>query len=152
MKPSIPETGTVIRIENGIATVILSGGSACKNCSAGKLGICKPSGNVSVITARAVDGINPGDSVRVVLDEANQYKGMFLAFIAPLISLLVGTYAGYVINRDVSIPYLEVIMGFLSFVISSFFTLRRLKKMDSSVKLSLRKIEEIAFSEEIISS
>ncbi|MFN3479155.1 MAG: SoxR reducing system RseC family protein [Thermodesulfovibrionales bacterium] len=150
MKPSIPETGTVIRIDNGLATVMLNGGDSCKNCSAGKLGICKPSGNVSIITASAEEGINPGDSVRVTLDSATQSKGMLLAFIFPLFSLFAGTLAGYLINKGLAIPYMEVVAGFLSFLITSYFTFRRLKRMDSSVRLSLKKIEGDSFSEEFM--
>lgn len=149
MKPSIPETGTVIKIDNGLATVMLNGGDSCKNCSAGKLGICKPSGNIAIITATAVDGINPGDIVKITLDNATQSKGMFLAFVIPLLSLLVGTMAGYVIGRELSISYIEVITGFLSFLIASIITLKRLKRFDSSVRLSVKKIEEARFSEEI---
>lgn len=149
MKPSIPETGTVIKVDNGLATVMLSGGESCKNCSAGKLGICKPSGNISVITATVAEGINPGDSVRITLDSAMQSKGMFLAFIVPLLSLLAGTVAGYVIGRELSISYIEVITGFLSFLIASLITLKRLRRIDSSVRLSVKKIEEVCFSEEL---
>lgn len=150
MKPSIPEIGTVIRIEDGLATVMLNGGDSCRNCSAGKLGICKPSGNVSIINAIAEEGINPGDSVRVTLDSATQSKGMFLAFIFPLFSLFAGTLAGYLINRWLAIPYIEVLAGFLSFLITSYFTLRKLKRIDSNVRLSLKKIEESSFSEELV--
>lgn len=143
MKPSIPETGTVIKVSNGLATVMLNAGESCKNCSAGRLGICKPSGNVSIITARVTEGINPGDLVRISLDGAAKSKGMFLAFVIPLLSLFLGTFIGYLINMKIPIAYLEVFSGFLSFIITSIFTLKRLKIMDSSVRLSLKKVEEI---------
>lgn len=148
MKPSIPEKGTVIRVVNGIATVMLGGGESCKNCSAGKLGICKPSGNVSIIKAVANEGINPGDLVRVTLNRATQSKGMILTFVIPLVCLFLGTFAGYVIGRRLSISYLDVLLGFLFFLIASLLTLKRLKRMDSSVKFSLEKIEETCFSED----
>ncbi|MFN3396249.1 MAG: SoxR reducing system RseC family protein [Thermodesulfovibrionales bacterium] len=148
MKPSIPETGMVVKINNGLATIMLNGGDSCKNCSAGKLGICKPSGNVSIITATATEGINPGDTVKITLDSATQSKGMFLAFIIPLISLFAGTIAGYVIGRVLSISYIEVITGFLSFLIASLITLKRLRRIDSSVRLSVKKIEDACFSED----
>lgn len=148
MKPTIPETGTVIRITDGIATVMLDGGESCKSCSAGKLGICKPSGNVSIVTAEVTEGINPGDTVRINLDRAAQSKGMVLAFVVPLLSLFAGTLLGYVINTKASIPYFEVITGFICFFAASAFTLKRLKRMDSSVRLSLKKINDSGFSEE----
>lgn len=148
MKPSIPETGTVIRVTNDIATVMLNGGESCKNCSAGRLGICKPSGNVSIVTAMVTEDINPGDSVRIFLDSATKSKGMFLAFVFPLLSLFLGTFFGYAINIRTQIPYLEVLTGFLSFFVTSVFTLRRLKRIDSSTKLSLKKVEEMEFSED----
>lgn len=148
MKPSIPETGTVIRINNGLATVMLNGGDSCKNCSAGKIGICKPSGNISIITAAATEGINPGDTVKITLDSATQSKGMFLAFIVPLLSLFAGTIAGYVIGRQFQISYIEVITGFIFFLIASLITLKRLRRIESSVRLSVKKIEEACFSED----
>lgn len=151
MKPSIPETGTVIRINNGRATVMLDGGESCKNCSAGKLGICKPSGNVSIITAEVTEGINPGDSVRIILDRSAQSKGMVLAFIVPLFSLFVGTFLGYIMSTKASIPYFEVITGFTSFFVASLLTMKRLKRMDSTVRLSLKKISDSGFSDEIVS-
>jgi len=148
MKPSIPEEGIVIRIEDGIAIIMLQAGESCKGCSAGKLGICKPSGNVSIVRARVSEGIKIGDSVRIFLDSVAQSKGMFLTYVVPLISLFTGTYIGYLINTKASIPYMEVITGFASFLIASFITLRRLKKMDSFTRLYAEKIEEPDFSEE----
>lgn len=146
MKPSIPETGTVIKIDKGLATVMLNGGESCRNCSAGKLGICKPSGNVSIVMANTVEGINPGDSVMVILDSATQSRGMFLAFIVPLLSLFLGALLGCFINKKLSIPYVEVYTGFISFIITSLISLKSLKRMDSSVRLSLKKVEEVNFN------
>ena len=50
MKPSIPEIGTVIRLQGDIATVMLKGGESCKGCGQAKIGLCKAGGTTMMLT------------------------------------------------------------------------------------------------------
>lgn len=140
MKPTVPETGEVIRIEDGIVKVALKGSSACKNCGAGKLGLCKPSGSMSLLTARNAIGAKVGDTVIVGVDRSIQTKGFLLAFIIPLFCLVAGTIIGHFINKTFSIPSLEVITGFISLLGSSLVTFKKLKIIDNSSQMVVKEI------------
>lgn len=140
MKPSIPEIGTIIRMEGDTAIILLQGGEHCEGCGAGKLGLCKPSGNAGLLKARNNLNASVGDKVKVALAVDVQTSGYLLAFVIPVISLVAGTLAGHLAGQQFSIPYLEVITGFAALAITLFFTLRKLKRLDSSYTLTVSEI------------
>jgi sigma-E factor negative regulatory protein RseC len=140
MKPSIPEIGTVIRLQGDIATVMLKGGESCKGCGQAKIGLCKAGGTNMVLIAKNHIGAKIGDSVTVGIDKGTKTKGYFLAFIIPLLSLILGTLAGYVIGEHLSIPSLDVMAGFITLSFVSFFSFRRLKILDSSSSMVIKSV------------
>ncbi len=150
MKPSIPETGTVIRLQGEMATVILKGGKSCKGCGQAKIGLCRAGETNMVITAKNPIAAKVGDSVIVELDRPTMTKGYFLAFIIPVLSLIFGTLAGHIVGKYLSIPSLEVMVGFMTFFLVSFFSFRRLKILDSSSSIVIKSvISDSRFSESI---
>lgn len=130
----------VTKIEGSTATISLKSEGACHNCGAGKLGLCKPSGGVSTITAKDKVGAQVGDTVRIGMDSGIQIKGFLLAFIIPVVCFVAGSVIGLYINKSAEIPFLEVILGFASLIVASLFTFRKLRKMDKSSELVILSI------------
>ena len=52
MKPSIPEIGTVIKLQGDVATVMLKGGESCKGCGQAKIGLCKAGSTNMMLTVK----------------------------------------------------------------------------------------------------
>ncbi len=148
MKPSIPEIGTVIRLQGDTATVMLKGRESCKGCGQAKIGLCKAASTNMMLTVKNPVGAKVGDSVTVGIDKEIKTKGYFLAFIIPLLSLIFGALSGHVIGRQLSIPSLEVVSGFIALLFVSFFSFRRLKILDSSSSMAIKSvISDNRFSE-----
>ncbi|GAB4409314.1 MAG: hypothetical protein OHK0032_04860 [Thermodesulfovibrionales bacterium] len=140
MKPSVPEIGKVVRLDGETAAIILQGGESCRGCGAGRLGLCKPSGNISMLTAKNTIGASVGDEVKVGLNKDVHKRGYLLAFIIPLSSLVVGTLAGYIMGRYLYIPSLEVFTGFTAFLLTSLYSFKRLKRLDNSSTMEIKEI------------
>src|SRR3990172_594290 len=99
MKPTVPETGKVIKVDKNMAVVLLHAGESCKGCGAAAMGLCKPSGNVSTLHVRNTVHAGIGDTVKVELDKGIQRKGFLLAYIIPIVCFFAGSIFGYVINK-----------------------------------------------------
>ncbi|MCL4456924.1 MAG: SoxR reducing system RseC family protein [Nitrospirae bacterium] len=140
MKPSIPEIGTVIKLQGDVATVMLKGGESCKGCGQAKIGLCKAGSTNMMLTVKNHLGAKVGDSVTVGVDRGTKAKGYFLAFIIPLFSLIFGALLGHVLGKYFSMPSLEVAAGFATFFLISFFSLRRLKILDSSSSMAIKSV------------
>lgn len=140
MKPSVPETGMVIRLEGSTAHIILQASDSCKGCGAAKMGLCKPAGNQSTLTAKNTLAAKVGDIVKIDLDSGVQTKGYLLAFIIPLGSLVAGTLVGNVLGEYFSMPSLEVISGFTVFIAASLYSFRRLKRLNASSTMIIKEI------------
>jgi positive regulator of sigma E activity len=140
MKPTIPETGTVIKVEKSMVVVVLNSVGSCKGCGAAKMGLCKPAGNMSVLKSKNTLNAVVGDTVKIGLDIRVQRKGFFLAYIIPVISFITGSLAGDMVGRAFSIPSLEVITGFSSLLLSSLYAFRMLKKLDASSLMTVKEI------------
>ncbi len=140
MKPSIPETGTVIRLDGPYAVIMMKGEKSCKGCGAAKIGLCR-AGNASMfLTAGNALGAAVGDTVQVDLDRQVKRLGFSLAYVFPIASLIAGTLLGHVIGNYVSAPSLDVAAGFISLMLVSFLSFRRLKHLDRSHRLVIKKI------------
>lgn len=140
MKPSVPETGMVIRLEGTTAHIILQASDSCKGCGAAKMGLCKPAGNQSTLTAKNTLDAKVGDIVKIDLDSGVQTRGYLLAFIIPLVSLVAGTIAGNMLGEYFSMPALEAISGFAVFIAASLYSFRRLKKLNASSTMVIKEI------------
>jgi len=140
MKPAIAENGTVIRLNGDSAVIMLEGSRACKGCGAAKLGLCKPNGGLSMISAKNLAGAGIGDIVKIGIDSKVKVKGYLLSFMIPLFSLLGGALAGHFIGQKILLPGLDVIAGFTALISASFYSLKRLKALDRTSSLVITNI------------
>jgi len=92
---------------------------------------------MSLLTAKNTAGAAIGDVVTVGISQETQVKGFLFAFIIPFVSLLAGSAIGYVIGRGHS---LEVITGFASLLVSSWFFLKKLRNLDRSQTMVVKEI------------
>jgi positive regulator of sigma E activity len=120
MKPSVPETGTIIRIEGENAVIQLMSGGHCKGCGMGKIGLCRAGDTSMLLTAKNIVNAGVGESVMVGLDRETKIKGYFLAYLIPLFALLAGTTAGHMLGGYLSKPYLDPVGGFLTLLVAFF--------------------------------
>lgn len=139
MKASIPEFGTVIRLEDGNAIVFIKGDKSCKGCGAGQMGLCKPGGTMT-LNVRNTANARVGDTVRVGFEQDIQTKGYLLVYVLPLFALIAGAFGGHIIGSYVGIPFLDVIIPFIALALSLYYSFERLKKLDSSSRLIVEKI------------
>lgn len=140
MKPTIPETGTVLRLGRGTAVVLLKGGAACKGCGAGKIGLCRPAGHSMVITAKNTVGARAGDTVSLGIERRVQRTAYFLAYLAPLLSLLAGSFCGHLVASYFPIPFLDVATGVAALIFASAYCFARLRKLDSSSMMTIERV------------
>lgn len=130
MKPSIPDTGTVIRLEADNAVLRMKGDGSCSKCGVAALGLCR-GGLMQVLTVKNSKRARVGDHVKIGLVQGIQYKGYFLAYVVPPAALVSGAVGGHFLGTYAGFPPLDSIAGFTSLIVASFFSFRRLKRLDS---------------------
>lgn len=108
MKPTVPETGTIIRIEGGNAVIMMKGGKSCKGCGMSKIGLCRAGDTSMSLTAKNIVNAHVGDTVEGALDQGTKVKGYCMAYFIPVFSLLSGTLAGQLLGRHFTIQHLDV--------------------------------------------
>jgi positive regulator of sigma E activity len=140
MKPTVPETGTVLKTEGDTALVLLKGGQSCKGCGAGKMGLCSSGKGSMMLRAGNAVGAHTGDFVLVGVDEAVRRKGYSLAYLLPLISFIAGSLIGHLAGKHLSVPFLDAVSGFSAFLATAAFTLLRLRKLDRTCRMSIKKV------------
>ena len=140
MKPTIPETATVISLDNGTATVLLRGSGHCKGCGAGKIGLCKPGGKSMILRVENNAGAVVGDIVAIGVDSGVRVRGYFLAYIMPIISFITGALIGHIAGEYFNIDSLDVSAGFLFLTFTSFFTFSKLRRLDRTSMLIIKRI------------
>jgi len=140
MKPSIPETGRVIKVDKDMAVVLLHPGQSCRGCGAAEIGLCKASGSVSTLTARNRVNATPGDTVRITLDNATQTRGFLLAYVIPLVCFIAGVVFGHVVGKALAVNSFEVLTGFISLVCAELYCLKKLKKLDHTSSLAIKEV------------
>jgi positive regulator of sigma E activity len=136
MKPTVPETGTVIRLEGGNAVIMMRGGKSCKGCGMGKIGLCRAGETSMLLTAKNTVNAGVGETVLV----GTKIKGYFMAYLVPIFALLAGTIAGHMLGEHFSIPSLDAIGGFLTLLIGSLFSFRKLRELDATHMMVANKI------------
>jgi len=73
-----------------------------------------------------------------------------LAYVIPLFSLLAGALAGHMMGDFFSVSSLDVIAGFISLAFVSLFSFIRLRKLDRSHRMVVKKvISDYIFTEAI---
>jgi positive regulator of sigma E activity len=140
MKPTVPETGTVLKTEGDTALVLLRGGQSCKGCGAGKMGLCGAGKGSMMLTAGNAVGAHTGDFVLVGVDEVVRWKGYSLAYLLPLLSFIAGSFIGHFAAGYLAVQYLDAVSGFLAFFATAAFTLLRLRKLDRTCRMSIKKV------------
>jgi len=136
MKPTIPDTGTVIKLEGEHAVVRMKREGACWKCGAAAMGLCV-AGLQHVLTVRNSQRARVGDTVKIGLVRAVQYRGYVLAYVIPPAGLLSGIVAGHFLGACAGFPPLDIITGFASLFVFSFFSLRRLNRLDASSSIEI---------------
>jgi positive regulator of sigma E activity len=136
MKPTIPDTGTIIRLEGENAVISMKGGESCRKCGAAAIGLCK-GGLMQVLTVKNAKRARVGDTVKIGLVQGTQFKGYLLAYVIPSAALVFGAVGGHFLGTYAGFPPLDVIAGFTSLIVASFFSLRRLKRLGSSSSIEI---------------
>ncbi|HYA26385.1 MAG TPA: SoxR reducing system RseC family protein [Thermodesulfovibrionales bacterium] len=140
MKPTISQTGTVIKLDGDMALVLLHRDKSCKGCGAAVIGLCKPSGNISNLNVKNTLHAVTGDTVRINLSKSIQRKGFLFAYIIPILCFLGGSVFGHILGKEFSLPQLDVIGGFMSLVVSAIFTYQGLRKLDATSVMTIKEI------------
>lgn len=136
MKPGIPDTGMVIRLEGENAVIRMKGDGSCSKCGVARAGLCK-GGLMQVLTVKNSMRAHVGDSVKIGLVQGIQLKGYLLAYVLPSAALVFGAVGGHFLGTYAGFPPLDIIAGFTSLLVVSFFSLRRLKRLDSSSSIEI---------------
>ncbi len=132
MKPTVPETGTIIRLEGDNAVIRLKGGKSCKGCGMGKIGLCRAGDTSMLLTAKNAVRAGEGETVQVGLDRKTKIKGYFIIYLIPVFSLVAGTFAGFLLGENIGLRYLDTAGGFFALLTASFFSFRGLKELDAN--------------------
>jgi positive regulator of sigma E activity len=140
MKPTVPETGTVLKTEGDTALVLLKGGQSCRGCGAGKMGLCSAGKGSMMLRAGNAVGAHTGDFVLVGVNEAVRWKGYSLAYLLPLLSFIAGSFIGHLAGEYLAVPFLDAASGFSAFLATVAFTLLRLRKLDRTCRMAIRKV------------
>jgi len=130
MKPGIPDTGTVLRLEGENAVIRMKHEGSCRKCGAAAMGLCK-GGLMQELTIRNSERARVGDIVKIGLVPRVLYTGYVLAYVIPAAALVFGMVGGHFLGAYAGFPPLDIISGFFLLIIASFFSLRRLRHLDS---------------------
>lgn len=136
MKPAIPDTGTVIRLDGERAVIRLRHEGSCKGCGAAAMGLCK-GGLMQELTVGNPTAARVGDRVKIGLVRHVQYKGYILAYVVPAVALIAGMVAGHFLGALLGVPALDILTGFASLVAVSWQSLRQLKRLDASHSIEI---------------
>ncbi len=87
------ESGEVVELKNGLASIRMTRSEACAHCSGG----CKPGENSKHMYIEAVDqvGVRLGDKVMVELPSSSMAKATFILYFIPLLALVFGVLLGF---------------------------------------------------------
>jgi len=143
MKTNIVEFGTVIEKKDNIATVVLDKGTSCRKCGMAALGLCKPGGSGLIVKVEDSLNTKVGDRVKLGLKSQIHFKGYLLAFIVPLAGFVISAILGYILGVLLKISSLEVPLGLVGLVLSSYLSFKALKKMDKIEKMHIERIISI---------
>ena len=137
MKPGIPETGTVIRLEGGSAVIRMrSDGGSCGKCGLAKAGMCTGA-LTQLVTVTNSAQARVGDIVKIGLVRNVQYRGYLSAYVIPTAGLLFGIAGGGALGAALGFPPLDIIGGLFLLLLASFFSFRALRRLDSSSSIEI---------------
>ena len=136
MKPGIPETGTVVSLNGDRAVIRMKKDGSCGKCGVAAAGLCT-GGLMQVLTVKNTKHARVGDTVKIGLVRGVKFKGYFLAYVVPSAALILGAAGGRFLGEPLGFPALEVILAFFSLFVGSYFSLRQLKRLDSSHSIEI---------------
>jgi positive regulator of sigma E activity len=136
MKPGIPEIGTVIRLENENAVIRMKKDGSCGKCGVAAAGLCT-GGLMQVLTVKNTKQARVGDIVKIGLLQGVKFKGYVLAYVIPSAALVLGAVGGHFLGAFAGLPSLDAIAGFFSLFVAAFFSVRQLKRLDSSHSIEI---------------
>jgi sigma-E factor negative regulatory protein RseC len=139
MKPSIPDAGMVIRLEGENAVIRMKSDGSCGKCGVSALGLCR-GGLMQVLTVKNTKRARVGDNVKIGLVQWVQYTGYLLAYVIPSAAQVFGIVGGHFLGTYVNFPPLDIIAGFASLIVVSYFSLRQLKRIDASSSIEIVKV------------
>jgi positive regulator of sigma E activity len=139
MKPSIPDTGMVIKLDGDQAVVRMKHEGSCRKCGAAAIGLCK-AGQMQVVTVRNSRRARVGDTVKIGLARDIQSQGYLLAFGVPPVALVAGIVVGHVLGVFAGFAPLDIIAGFSLMIAASFLSFRRLNRLASSSSIEIVNI------------
>ncbi|NLJ40334.1 MAG: SoxR reducing system RseC family protein [Clostridiales bacterium] len=90
------EFGQVTDIDNRVATVKIRRNANCGSCTACGMGKDQ---NEKTFTINNDLGATPGDWVELDLDSGSLLKASAIVYLVPLLSLILGVVAGYILAR-----------------------------------------------------
>jgi positive regulator of sigma E activity len=140
MKPNVPETGKVIKLEKSNAVIMLEGGKSCKGCGAAKIGLCRAGNSSMFLTAKNTAQAKQGDQVIIGIDKKTQRLGYILAYLIPLSAFIGGAIIGSFVGERFAIAALDVLLAFVLLVLSAAFSFRKLRELDRSHQMEVIKI------------
>jgi len=89
------------------------------------------------LTIRNSKQARVGDIVRIGLVQRVHTTGYLLGYVVPPSALVFGSVGGAFPGTYVGFPPLDSIAGLLSMIVASFFSLRRLQRLDASSSLEI---------------
>ena len=126
----------VIRLEGDNAVIRMKKEGSCGKCGVAAAGLCT-GGLMQVLTVKNTKRARIGDTVKIGLVQGIQFKGYFLAYVIPVAALVFGIVGGHFLGTYAGFPPLDIIAGFTSLIVVSFFSLRRLKRLDASSSIEI---------------
>jgi len=134
------ETGTVLKTEGHQALVITNKSKSCRECGKAQAGICGKSGSGMLLNVDNPVRAERGDTVELGLEKTAHVKGYFLAFVLPVIALLIAAYAGHALSRLTGIKHLDVTAGLTGLLLAGLYSFRKIRKLDKSTHLHITRI------------
>jgi len=122
------ETGIVVGVEGGTATVRMTTSAACDSCSQASL--CHPAQGVErTLSVRDPIGVREGQEVAVRLPGRGVWAAMGLVYGWPLAMLIVGAWAGYRLGGGGDRGEIASALGALLFLGAGFLALKALRPL-----------------------
>jgi positive regulator of sigma E activity len=99
-EPNLIETGRVVARRDGALEVAIASGDSCAKC-----GLCRRAQDNSMrVDVKDDPSIQIGQSVRVILPYASQWRAIFFVFVLPLILFFGGAFAAVAVSSFFGFP------------------------------------------------
>jgi sigma-E factor negative regulatory protein RseC len=137
------EIGTVVRVDDGIATVHFDRRAACEKC--GACGMLK-NRSVMEITLPVGPDIRPGDRVALRMEDSFFYLSALLLYGVPLLALVAGVAGGAALSPLIRAgwdPQLAGAMAGLALAAASYAMLRLFNRRFMRMRVRRMTVERV---------